>query len=80
MPATPPMPAWKAGRLTKESAASKAIYNWFIRRNSSYVTTIFAFAVVGGIAFDKAMDAVWAANNKGKFWPDIKDKFAGDDE
>lgn len=59
------MPQWKLGRLSKESEFSKTFYNFFLKRNSSYVTTIFAVAVVGGIAFDKMMDSVWETSNKG---------------
>lgn len=58
-------PSWKLGRLSKESNASKLIYNWFLRRNSAYVTTIFAVAIVGGMAFDKFFDVAWESSNKG---------------
>jgi len=70
---------WKQGRLAKESETSKMIYNYFLKRNSSYVATIFAIAVVGGITFDKIMDSAWRAHNKGKLWPDVKDKFGGEE-
>eukprot|EP00307_Rebecca_sp_RCC1486_P006389 CAMPEP_0119414462 /NCGR_PEP_ID=MMETSP1335-20130426/6999_1 /TAXON_ID=259385 /ORGANISM="Chrysoculter rhomboideus, Strain RCC1486" /LENGTH=76 /DNA_ID=CAMNT_0007439343 /DNA_START=53 /DNA_END=283 /DNA_ORIENTATION=- len=73
------IPQWKAGRLSKESEASKMIYNYFLKRNSAYVTTIFAVAIVGGIAFDKVMDTVWESSNKGKLWKDVKNNFGGDE-
>lgn len=72
--------SWKQGRLTKESEMSKTIYNLFIKRNSSYVSTIFAFAIVGGIAFDRITDSMWTAHNKGKLWKDFKGKLADLDE
>eukprot|EP00306_Pavlova_sp_CCMP459_P007276 CAMPEP_0185160524 /NCGR_PEP_ID=MMETSP1139-20130426/3688_1 /TAXON_ID=298111 /ORGANISM="Pavlova sp., Strain CCMP459" /LENGTH=73 /DNA_ID=CAMNT_0027725729 /DNA_START=65 /DNA_END=286 /DNA_ORIENTATION=+ len=71
---------WKQGRLTKESGASKMIYDLFLKRNSSYVATIFTIAVVGGIAFDKIMDSAWAMHNKGKLWADVKDKVGTADD
>lgn len=72
-----PEPAsWKQGRLTKESELSKTVYNLFMRRNSSYVGTIFAVAIVGGIVFDKTMDSAWTMHNKGKLWKDFKNTLA----
>mgnify|MGYP003683543961 FL=1 len=51
---------------------SKTMYNLFMKRNSSYVGTIFALAVVGGIAFDKVTESAWLIHNKGKLWKDFK--------
>ncbi|PWN44283.1 putative ubiquinol-cytochrome c reductase complex 7.3 kda protein [Ceraceosorus guamensis] len=58
---------------------SSAIYNTLFKRNSVYVTSIFAGAFVFGIAFDAGTQRLWDAHNRGKQWKDIRDKVAPSD-
>ncbi|KAG8719552.1 hypothetical protein FRC08_002550 [Ceratobasidium sp. 394] len=54
---------------------SSAFYNAFARRNSVYVSTIFASAFAFSIGFDLATTAFWDNRNKGKQWKDIRSKY-----
>lgn len=72
----PPTPAWLAGRLAPEPAASRFIYNTFFKYSPTYMTTVLITATFAGLGFDTAMNALWDFNNKGKQWKDIKHKYA----
>jgi len=54
------------------------IYNTLQKRNSVYVTTIFAGAFAFGVGFDYGITAFWDRWNRGKQWKDIRDKYASD--
>ncbi|KAF8484980.1 ubiquinol-cytochrome C reductase UQCRX/QCR9-like protein [Russula ochroleuca] len=56
-------------------ALSTAFYNTFFKRNSVYVTSIFAGAFAFGIGFDVAVSNVWDNWNRGKQWKDIRHKY-----
>ncbi|KAI9314498.1 cytochrome b-c1 complex subunit 9 [Dichotomocladium elegans] len=57
------------------SGITRTIYNTFFKRNSVFVTTIFAGALLFNVGFDKVTDKVWDDLNKGKQWKDIKHKY-----
>jgi hypothetical protein len=61
----PPTPAWLAGRLTPEPAASRFIYNTFFKYSPNYMTTVLITATFAGLAFDAAINSLWDFNNKG---------------
>ncbi|KAI0003039.1 ubiquinol-cytochrome C reductase [Russula compacta] len=46
-------------------ALSTAFYNTFVKRNSVYVTSIFAGAFAFGIGFDVAVSNFWDSRNRG---------------
>jgi len=59
-----------------------AFYNTFAKRNSVYVTSIFAGAFAFGIGFDVGVSRLWDSWNRGKQWKDIRHKYdqGGDSE
>lgn len=57
------------------SAFSNAFYNTIVKRNSVYVTTIFASAFAFGVGFDVGVTKLWDSWNKGKQWKDIRQKY-----
>ncbi|KAF8897313.1 ubiquinol-cytochrome C reductase UQCRX/QCR9-like protein [Infundibulicybe gibba] len=56
-------------------ALSTTIYNTFFKRNSIYVTSIFAGAFAFGIGFDMGVTSFYDRWNQGKQWKDIRDKY-----
>ncbi|KZT12908.1 ubiquinol-cytochrome C reductase UQCRX/QCR9-like protein [Laetiporus sulphureus 93-53] len=54
---------------------ANTFYNTFVRRNSIYVTAIFAGAYAFGVGFDVGITSLWDHWNKGKQWKDIRDKY-----
>jgi hypothetical protein len=50
---------------TTINPCSQIIYNTFFKRNSVYVTTVFASAFAFSIGFDLATSAWWDAHNRG---------------
>ncbi|KAF9468972.1 cytochrome b-c1 complex subunit 9, partial [Collybia nuda] len=54
---------------------SQTVYNTFFRRNSIYVTGIFASAFAFGIGFDLGVTSFYNTWNKGKQWQDIRHKY-----
>ncbi|KAH9999374.1 ubiquinol-cytochrome C reductase [Russula vinacea] len=61
-------------------ALSTAFYNIFVKRNSVYVTSIFAGAFAFGIGFDVAVSNFWDNWNRGKQWKDIRHKYIQDSD
>ncbi|KAA1466098.1 ubiquinol-cytochrome C reductase UQCRX/QCR9-like protein [Dentipellis sp. KUC8613] len=59
-------------------ALSTAFYNAFAKRNSVYVSTIFAGAFAFGVGFDVGINKLWDSWNRGKQWKDIRDKYVQD--
>ncbi|THG93215.1 hypothetical protein EW145_g8436 [Phellinidium pouzarii] len=59
---------------------SNGVYNTFFKRNSVYVSTIFAGAFGFGIGFDLATTAFWDRWNQGKQWKDIRSKYVEQEE
>ncbi|KAF9490555.1 ubiquinol-cytochrome C reductase [Pleurotus eryngii] len=56
-------------------AFANTVYNAFFRRNSVYVSTIFAGAFAFGIGFDVAVTSFYDRWNAGKQWQDIRYKY-----
>ncbi|KAF5388269.1 hypothetical protein D9615_000176 [Tricholomella constricta] len=56
-------------------ALANTVYNTFFKRNSVFVTTIFASAFTFGIGFDIAVTKFYDRWNQGKQWKDIRDKY-----
>ncbi|ORX63178.1 ubiquinol-cytochrome C reductase [Hesseltinella vesiculosa] len=63
------MPASHATGLTR------TIYNTIFKRNSVFVTTVFAGALAFEVVYDSTTDKIWDNLNKGKQWKDIKHKY-----
>ncbi|KAI8081904.1 cytochrome b-c1 complex subunit 9 [Gilbertella persicaria] len=63
------MPAAPASGLTR------TIYSSIFKKNSVFVTSIFAGALVFEMGFDSATEKIWNNINKGKQWEDIKHKY-----
>lgn len=63
------MPAAPATGLTR------TIYTTLFKKNSAFVTSIFAGAIAFEVGFDTLSTKVWDEANKGKQWKDIKDKY-----
>ncbi|EIN10298.1 ubiquinol-cytochrome C reductase UQCRX/QCR9-like protein [Punctularia strigosozonata HHB-11173 SS5] len=61
-------------------ALATTFYNTLVKRNSVYVTSIFAGAFAFGIGFDVGITALWDTWNKGKQWKDIRAKYIEQDE
>jgi len=56
-------------------AFTNAFYNTIARRNSIFVTSIFASTFAFTIGFDQGLDKFWDTWNKGKQWKDIRHKY-----
>ncbi|TFK56155.1 ubiquinol-cytochrome C reductase [Heliocybe sulcata] len=54
---------------------STAFYNAIVKRNSIYVTTIFAGAFAFGVGLDVGITRFWDSWNRGKQWKDIRSKY-----
>ncbi|RIA92561.1 cytochrome b-c1 complex subunit 9, partial [Glomus cerebriforme] len=54
---------------------SRGLYRSFFRRNSVFLTGIFATAFAFEMTFDTITDRWWDRVNKGKQWKDIKDRY-----
>ncbi|KAH9943134.1 ubiquinol-cytochrome C reductase UQCRX/QCR9-like protein [Epithele typhae] len=57
---------------------STIFYNTIAKRNSVYVTSIFAGAFAFNIGFDLGVTSFWDSWNKGKQWKDIRHKYVED--
>jgi len=55
-------------------------YNTIVKRNSVYVTSIFAGAFAFGVGFDVGVTSFWDRWNKGKQWKDIREKYVTEAE
>ncbi|EIE90318.1 hypothetical protein RO3G_15029 [Rhizopus delemar RA 99-880] len=60
---------------TAASGLSRTIYTSLFKKNSVFVTTVFAGAIAFEVGFDTLATKVWDDINKGKQWKDIKDKY-----
>lgn len=56
-------------------AFANSLYNAIFKRNSVFVTTVFAGAFAFGIGFDLGVTNFYDTWNKGKQWKDIRDKY-----
>ncbi|TCD71372.1 hypothetical protein EIP91_011143 [Steccherinum ochraceum] len=54
---------------------ANTFYNTLVKRNSVYVTSIFAGAFAFGVGFDVGITNIWDSWNKGKQWKDIRHKY-----
>ncbi|KAI0080712.1 ubiquinol-cytochrome C reductase UQCRX/QCR9-like protein [Panus rudis PR-1116 ss-1] len=59
---------------------ANTFYNTIVKRNSVFVTTIFAGAFAFGVSFDVAVTSFWDRWNKGKQWQDLRHKYIQDEE
>lgn len=59
---------------------ANTFYNALVKRNSVYVTSIFAGAFAFGVGFDVGITKFWDTWNQGKQWKDIRDKYITKDE
>ncbi|KAH9938462.1 ubiquinol-cytochrome C reductase [Fomitopsis serialis] len=57
---------------------ANAFYNTIVKRNSVFVTSIFAGAFAFGVGFDTGVTSFWDTWNKGYQWKDIRDRYAQD--
>ncbi|KAG0175118.1 hypothetical protein DFQ28_005029 [Apophysomyces sp. BC1034] len=57
------------------SGFARTAYNTIFKKNSVFITTIFASALVFEVGFDSVTNKVWDDLNKGKQWKDIKHKY-----
>ncbi|KAG6331035.1 hypothetical protein ID866_8056, partial [Astraeus odoratus] len=55
-----------------------AFYNAIAKRNSVFVSTIFAGAFAFGIGFDVAVTKFWDNWNQGRQWKDIRGRYVQD--
>ncbi|KAH7888004.1 ubiquinol-cytochrome C reductase [Phlebopus sp. FC_14] len=60
-------------------AFADAFYNTIVKRNSVYVSTIFAGAFAFGLGFDVAVSSFWDRWNKGRQWKDIRSNYVTED-
>jgi len=70
-------------KIAVMSAFSNAFYNAVAKRNSVFVSTVFAGAFAFGVGFDVGVNSLWDSWNKGKQWKDIRAKYlttGGDDD
>ncbi|KAI9376225.1 UQCRX/QCR9 like ubiquinol-cytochrome C reductase family protein [Aspergillus egyptiacus] len=56
-------------------ALSSSIYQILIRRNTFYLTSIFAGAFAFEVAFDTTTNSLWDFWNRGRQWKDIKHQY-----
>uniref|UniRef100_A0A0N4ZIE9 Complex III subunit 9 n=1 Tax=Parastrongyloides trichosuri TaxID=131310 RepID=A0A0N4ZIE9_PARTI len=56
------------------SALPSIFYNSVSKRFSTILLAVSAGAFVFDLTFNKATDAYWRSNNKGKLWVDIEPK------
>ncbi|GBE79397.1 ubiquinol-cytochrome C reductase [Sparassis latifolia] len=61
------------------ASLANVFYNSLVKRNSVYVTSIFAGAFAFGVGFDVAITSFWDNWNKGKQWKDIREKYIQND-
>ncbi|KAG2370093.1 ubiquinol-cytochrome C reductase UQCRX/QCR9-like protein [Suillus spraguei] len=56
-------------------ALANAFYNTFVKRNSVFVSSIFAGAFAFNVGFDVAVTSFWDRWNQGKQWKDIRSRY-----
>ena len=56
---------WVKGRLQPEPLASRVVYKTLFKHAPIYMATCMTAALIGGLAFDAALDKAWDINNKG---------------
>ncbi|KAG1815292.1 ubiquinol-cytochrome C reductase UQCRX/QCR9-like protein [Suillus fuscotomentosus] len=56
-------------------AFANAFYNTIAKRNSVFVTSIFAGAFAFNVGFDVAVTNFWDRWNQGKQWKDIRSRY-----
>ncbi|KAA1124566.1 hypothetical protein PGTUg99_016894 [Puccinia graminis f. sp. tritici] len=54
-------------------AITRMIYNSIMKRNSTYVSTIFAGSFIFSIGFDTLTSAWWEQHNKKKLWSTVRE-------
>jgi ubiquinol-cytochrome c reductase subunit 9 len=61
-------------------AGSSFLYSAIFKRNSVFLTTIFAAAFVFEMATDTGFNYIWDRVNKGRQWKDIRHKYIEQEE
>jgi len=59
---------------------ASTFYNAVAKRNSVYVSAIFASAFGFGVGFDAAVTSFWDKWNQGKQWKDIRQRYIQEEE
>ncbi|KAF8329100.1 ubiquinol-cytochrome C reductase UQCRX/QCR9-like protein, partial [Cantharellus anzutake] len=54
---------------------ANSLYRTVFKRNSVFVSTVFAGAFAFGIGFDLGISKIWDTWNQGKQWKDIRSKY-----
>ncbi|PLW17123.1 hypothetical protein PCANC_14618 [Puccinia coronata f. sp. avenae] len=50
------------------------VYNSIMKRNSTFVSSIFVSSFIFSLSFDKLTSALWEHHNKHKLWSTVRDK------
>ncbi|KAI9603425.1 hypothetical protein KEM48_001406 [Puccinia striiformis f. sp. tritici PST-130] len=67
---------WRAstsGSKEPKMTVTRMIYNSIMKRNSTYVSTIFAGSFIFSIGFDTITSRWWEQHNKQKLWSTVRD-------
>ncbi|KAI0347475.1 ubiquinol-cytochrome C reductase UQCRX/QCR9-like protein [Trametopsis cervina] len=54
---------------------ANTFYNTLVKRNSVFVSSIFAASFAFGVGFDIGVTTIWDKWNQGKQWKDIRSKY-----
>ncbi|OTA36062.1 hypothetical protein BTJ68_03565 [Hortaea werneckii EXF-2000] len=52
-----------------------SLYGSIVKRNTTFLATIFAGAFATEIAFETGANSIWDSINKGRQWKDIKQRY-----
>ncbi|KAJ8908228.1 hypothetical protein NDN08_008319 [Rhodosorus marinus] len=61
--------------LTNPQKFRNAVYNIFMKRTSTYVTSLILAGFVGMNVMNRTVDGIWASRNAGKTFEDIHKTF-----
>ncbi|PLW07038.1 hypothetical protein PCASD_06253 [Puccinia coronata f. sp. avenae] len=50
------------------------VYNSIMKRNSTFVSSIFVSSFIFSLSFDTLTSALWEHHNKHKLWSTVRDK------
>merc|ERR1712182_193565 len=68
IPSSPPRRRAKMGLLS-------SLYGSIVKRNTTFLATIFVGAFATEIAFETGANSIWDSINKGRQWKDIKQRY-----
>ncbi|RMY63518.1 hypothetical protein D0864_07044 [Hortaea werneckii] len=52
-----------------------SLYGSIVKRNTTFLATIFVGAFATEIAFETGANSIWDSINKGRQWKDIKQRY-----